>query len=95
VIDNLGKHSMILLHPNSLIQYALPKILGSVPESFFEGLKNKLKNSADVAFEQVSNIRGIKAIKTSAAMYMMVGIEVEEFKDIKDDIDFCKKLLHE
>lgn len=95
VIDNLGKHSMILLHPNSLIQYALPKILGSVPESFFENLKNKLKNSADVAFEQVSNIRGIKAIKTSAAMYMMVGIEVEEFKDITDDIDFCKKLLQE
>jgi tyrosine aminotransferase len=58
-------------------------------------LKNKLKNSADVAFEQVSNIRGIKAIKTSAAMYMMVGIEVEEFKDITDDIDFCKKLLQE
>lgn len=28
-------------------------------------------------------------------MYMMVKIEVEEFRDIEDDIDFSKKLLAE
>jgi tyrosine aminotransferase len=28
-------------------------------------------------------------------MYMMVKIEVEEFTDISDDLDFCKKLLTE
>ena len=84
---------MILLHPNSLVQYALPKILGTVPDSFFEGLKLKLKTAADAAYERLLKIRGIKPIKTSAAMYMMVGIHLEEFKDITDDIDFCKKLL--
>lgn len=86
---------MILLHPNSLVQYALPKILGTVPESFFTELKLKLKTAADAAYERLLNIRGIKPIKTSAAMYMMVGIETSEFKDINDDIDFCKKLLQE
>lgn len=95
VIDNLGKHCMILLHPNSLVQYALPKILGTVPDSFFTELKLKLKTASNTAFVRLSNIRGIKPIKSSAAMYMMVGIEPSEFKDIVDDIDFCKKLLQE
>ncbi len=93
VIEGLGKHSMILLHPNSLVQHALPKILGTVPDSFFTDLKLKLKTAADAAYERLLNIKGIKPIKTSAAMYMMVGIEIDEFKDISDDIDFCKKLL--
>jgi len=28
-------------------------------------------------------------------MYMMVGINPDDFKDIEDDVDFCKKLLAE
>ena len=28
-------------------------------------------------------------------MYMMVKIDIDEFDDIADDIDFCKKLLTE
>lgn len=84
---------MILLHPNSLVQYALPIILETVPDSFFDDLKLKLKTSADVAYERLSKIKGIKPVKTSAAMYMMVGFEIDAFKDIVDDIDFCKKLL--
>jgi tyrosine aminotransferase len=93
VIDNLGKHCMILLHPNSLVQAALPKILAEVGSHFFEDLKSKLKACADAAFERLSTIRGIKPIKSSAAMYMMVKIEIDEFQGIADDIDFCKKLL--
>jgi tyrosine aminotransferase len=95
VLDNLGKHSMILLHPNSLVQHALPRILGDVPDSFFTELKLKLKTAADAAFLRLSSIKGIKPIHTSAAMYMMVGIDTEAFADITDDIDFCKKLLQE
>ena len=28
-------------------------------------------------------------------MYMMVRIDFEEFEGIKDDVEFCKMLLHE
>ena len=35
----------------------------------------------------------MKPIKSSAAMYMMIKIELDEFKDIADDITFCKELL--
>lgn len=50
VIDHMGKQSMIVLHPNSLVQAALPKILAEVPQSHFDGMKEKLKESAEVAY---------------------------------------------
>ena len=28
-------------------------------------------------------------------MYMMVGLDIEEFADIADDVDFAKKMLGE
>lgn len=95
VIENLNKHSMILLHPNSLVQAAIPAILANVPESHFTELKSKLKTSSEAAFERLSKIHGIEPIQSRAAMYMMVKINSEDFKDIEDDIDFCKKLLAE
>jgi tyrosine aminotransferase len=58
-------------------------------------MKTNLKKTADYAFEKFSKVREVAPVKPSAAMYMMVKIEIEEFKDIVDDIDFCKKLLEE
>jgi hypothetical protein len=46
VIDHMGKQTMIVLHPNSLVQAALPKILNEVPSSFFDGLRSKLKEAS-------------------------------------------------
>jgi len=62
VLENLNKHSMILLHPNSLVQSALPRILAEVPESHFEDLKNKLRVSSETAYERLKSIRGITPI---------------------------------
>jgi hypothetical protein len=78
-----------------LVSFALPKILSATPPEFFEGLKEKLRVSSIHAFEELKNIRGIMPVQSKAAMYMMVGIKIEEFEDIKDDIEFAKKFLHE
>ena len=78
-----------------MVQAALPKILKDVPESHFDVLKGKLKTTADYAFERLTAIKGVTPIKSSAAMYMMVRVDLEEFKDIEDDVDFAKKLLAE
>jgi tyrosine aminotransferase len=94
VIDHLGKQSMILLHPCSLVQASLPKILAEVPASHLEEMNAKLKISAELAFERFSKIPGIKPVKSSAAMYMMVRIDPDAF-DIANDVDFCTKLLEE
>jgi len=58
-------------------------------------LKTKLKEASDLAYERLSTIRGLEPIRASAAMYMMTKINLDEFIDIEDDVDFCKKMLHE
>ncbi len=58
-------------------------------------MKKKLQATSRHAFEKLSGIRGLTPIKANAAMYMMVTIDMKEFKDIKDDVEFCQKLLHE
>eukprot|EP00347_Sterkiella_histriomuscorum_P004567 403359972 len=95
VIANMQKHANVQLHPTSLVQTALPRILEEVQEDHFISLKSKLKEASDFAYEKISQIRGLSPIKASAAMYMMVKINMEEFADIEDDIDFCKKFLNE
>jgi tyrosine aminotransferase len=95
VLDHLNKHSMIQLHPSSIIQYALPAIFKNTPDDFFINLKRKLKEIAEFAYAELQGIRGIKPTKSRAAMYMMVQIDLEEFKDIIDDVDFSKKFLEE
>ena len=47
VLDNLGKHSMIQIHPSSIVQAALPRILDEVPTSHFEGMCAKLKVASE------------------------------------------------
>lgn len=59
VIDHMGKQSMIVLHPNSLVQAALPKILTEVPQSHLDGMRTKLKEAAEVAYERFSKIPGL------------------------------------
>lgn len=93
VLDNLGKHAMIQLHPTSLVQAALPQILDTVPESFFENLKGKLREASTYAYERVGKIKGITPVKAQAAMYLFCMFDPEVFEGISDDIDFCKKLL--
>lgn len=82
IIPNLHKHAMILLHPNSLIQQALPKILREVGDDHFTFLKTKFKEAADLAYEKISAIKGLIPVKASAAMYMIVRIDLEEFEGI-------------
>lgn len=95
VIEHMQKHANVLLHPTSLVQAAMPRILDEVKEEHFENLKSKLKEASDHAYNLLSTIRGLEPIRAQAAMYMMVRIHLDEFKDIEDDIDFCKKLLAE
>jgi len=95
VLVNLSLQSAILLHPCSLVQYALPKILKEVPDSYFAEFRAKIKDTSSYAFEKLQGIRAIKPTKANAAMYMMVAFDVNEFKDIKDTEDFAIKILEE
>ena len=58
-------------------------------------MKQKLALSSQTAYARLSSIEGVTPIRSSAAMYMMVKIELDMFPDIGDDVEFCKRLLHE
>lgn len=64
-------------------------------EPYFEDTKTVLRQASQKCFDILKEIKGLKPVKGKGAMYMMVGIEIEQFKDIEDDLDFCKKMVAE
>ncbi|KAI8637391.1 tyrosine aminotransferase [Parasitella parasitica] len=94
---NAGLHQLaqIILGPNSLIQAAIPDILEKTPESFFKDTIKQLEKNVELSIREVSKIDGMVPVNPQGAMYMMVRIQVEKFKDIESDVDFSAKLLDE
>lgn len=94
---NEGLHQLaqIILGPNSLIQAAIPDILEKTPVSFYQETIKQLETNVDLSMKQVSKIDGLVPVNPQGAMYMMVGIEVNKFKDIKSDVEFSAMLLDE
>lgn len=94
---NEGLHQLaqLILGPNSLIQAALPDILQKTPASFYQETIKQLEDNVALSIKEVTKINGLVPVNPQGAMYMMVGIEIEKFKDIESGVDFCAKLLDE
>lgn len=95
VHEGLIKLSQLILGSNSLIQDALPAMLHETPQSFHEKNLTMLYEHAKLSFDKLSAVEGLKPVMPQGAMYMMVGIDIEKFKDIADDFDFTQKLVSE
>ncbi|KAI8064583.1 tyrosine aminotransferase [Gongronella butleri] len=95
VREGLLNLSQVILGPNSLIQAALPDILNNTPSQFYQDTITQLEENTQLSMDAVSKIPGLKPVQPQGAMYMMVGIDIDQFKDIKDDVEFSQKLLAE
>ena len=51
-----------------------------------------LENRFKVLEENLQNIKGIEVKKTLGAFYACVLIDPSQFKDIADELEFCKRL---
>lgn len=87
--------SQAILGPCTLIQGALPAILGDLTNSCFEQVISLTEENAHLCFDQMSRIPGLRPIMPQGALYMMVGIEIEHFPGINDDRQFTEKLMEE
>lgn len=87
--------SQRILGPNSIVQSALKDILTNMPKSFYRETLQYIEENAKLFYELISGIKGLKPIKPQGAMYMMVGIDIEKFPDIKNDVDFTEKMVSE
>ncbi|CAC5375286.1 TAT [Mytilus coruscus] len=91
----LNSLSQRILGPNSLVQSALNDILKNTPQSFYAETLEYIEDNAKLFYKLISEIPGLKPVKPQGAMYMMVGIDTENFTNIKDDVDFTEKLVSE
>ncbi|KAG2185737.1 hypothetical protein INT43_002172 [Umbelopsis isabellina] len=94
--------SQLILGPCSIIQAALPDILHNTPQEFHDKTIEQLEVcemayslNTKISEEGISQIPGLTAVVPQGAMYMMVGVNIADFKDIKDDVEFTQKLVAE
>ncbi|KAI8145028.1 tyrosine aminotransferase [Fennellomyces sp. T-0311] len=95
VREGLLNLSQVILGPNSVTQGALDDILHRTPQSFYDDTIKQLELNTKISVEAVSKIDGLKPVTPQGAMYMMVGIDIEKFKDIASDVEFSQKLVAE
>lgn len=81
--------------PNRTVQLALPGILATVPQSFFDETVKKVQLHAMTAFNLLRIIPGLEPIKPSGAFYMMIKIHLQNFKEFSTDLEFIEKLTEE
>lgn len=95
VKEGLMKLTQLILGSNSLIQACLPAIFEQTPKEYYEDVLKNLEKHATFTCDKINQIPGLKAVVPRGAMYVMVGIDVTQFKDLKSDTEFCEKLVGE
>ncbi|KAF8656895.1 hypothetical protein HU200_060457 [Digitaria exilis] len=82
--------------PATFIQAAVPQIIANTNDDYFNKILNLLRNSADLCYGKIKEIRGIKCPhKPEGSMFVMVKLDLSCLDDIQDDLDFCCRLAKE
>lgn len=87
--------TQLILGSNSLIQKCLPAILHETDQAFYDSTLSVLEENAKFSYERLANVPGLKPVMPQGAMYMMVGIDIEKFPGMNDDMDFTQRLISE
>lgn len=95
VRQGLANLSQRILGPNTLVQAAVPTILNSTPDAFFEQNLAEIEANARMAFELFSKMPGLSPIMPEGAMYMMVGIDQASFPNFEDSLQFTQAMIRE
>lgn len=87
--------STLLIGSCTLIQAALPEIFEKTPESFYANTNKLLDDNASYLWKELSGIKGLKVIKPQGTLYMLVGIDFDQFlgNAFKDDLELSELLL--
>jgi tyrosine aminotransferase len=102
----LGANSVVQVREVSLLasmsrcltrvtQGALPTILRDTPAEFYAHVNGQLQAQAAYLVARLSAVPGLRCIAPQGAMYMMIGLELHQFRDLADDMAFALELLRE
>ncbi|XP_009137367.1 cystine lyase CORI3-like [Brassica rapa] len=82
--------------PPTVIQEAIPTILNETPKSFFDTRQSYLRDNAELAYSRLDDIPSLKCdFKPEACTFLWTKLILEKFRDINNDLDFCKMLARE
>jgi len=101
-INNVFQHirtgllnlSTLILGPNTLMQSILPEIF-EIDDKVLQPILGAIETQAIFLTTELAKIPGLSPILPHGAMYAMVRVEVSEFKDLADEVEFAQKLLSE
>ncbi|CAN6444452.1 unnamed protein product [Victoria cruziana] len=96
VVDCIKKYLNVSTDPATIMQAAVPKILGETTEDFFDETVQMLKLTADICYSNLLKIDCISCPhRPDGSMFVMVKLDAFRLENIKDDMDFCCKLAAE
>ncbi|KAI5632240.1 aminotransferase class I and II domain-containing protein [Phthorimaea operculella] len=95
VRKGLINFSQRIIGPSTLIQRALPAILKYTPQSFFDEVVLFIENQANMAYEELKRVPGLRPIMPQGAMYMMVEIKMALFPRFKTELQFVEAMVSE
>ncbi|KAJ8271956.1 hypothetical protein COCON_G00108150 [Conger conger] len=93
--EGLVKLSQRILGPCSIVQGALDSILNNTPQDFYSNTISLIQSNSQICYTALSTIPGLFPVKSSGAMYLMVGIEMKHFPGFQSDVDFTERLVTE
>ena len=93
--DGMARLSQLISGVNSLCQEAIARTLLDCPPANTEHLVAQLEAGAKVYNRLLEHDIGLTFDPPHASMFVMLKVELEEFKDIETDMDFYEKLLDE
>ncbi|KAJ9106160.1 hypothetical protein QFC21_001303 [Naganishia friedmannii] len=81
--------------PNTLVQKSLKRILSETPDSWYDEVTRKLEYNAKLAHSKLTVIPGLYCTFPTAAMYLLLGIDIKHFPEYPSDVEFCNALVQE
>ena len=99
----LIKLTQVIIGANTLIQSTLPALLtpnkanGDAAEmkQHNKDYVGRLEKHALLTCERLEQIDGLRVVRPGGAMYVMVGVDVDRFEGISNDLEFAQQLLTE
>ncbi|XP_071493551.1 tyrosine aminotransferase-like [Diadema antillarum] len=91
----LFRLSTKILGPCTVIQSALPTILEKTPDSFHDNTVEILQRNAEICYRFFKSTPGLNPIMPKGSMYLMSGIDINDFQGFVDDMEFVQCLMSE
>ncbi|KAG5490111.1 hypothetical protein JKF63_00230 [Porcisia hertigi] len=88
VLKGMQNLSMHTLGPNALAQHCMPDILLKTTKEYYARNMRELEENAKLFAEGVRKCHGLSCNEPQGALYIMVKLHFDAFKDITTDVEF-------